>query len=114
MQYVDGAAFDLHYETFAPESEPNEDGLSYKTVKDTLIKHFDQQENPQKLILSAVLVSLVPLNLSTSLRAIHGMLRRAEFNDSAKFGLLRQAVIEFTDLARFAMYPGDEAYEGLK
>lgn len=42
------------------------------------------------------------------------MLRPVEFNDSAKFCLLRQVVMKISDLAQFEMYREDETYEGLK
>lgn len=42
------------------------------------------------------------------------LLRLAEFNESAKFGLLSHAAMQFTYLARFAIYRGDESYDRLK
>lgn len=82
-------------------------------MKEALIKNFGRQENFQEVILAAVSAFLNPSDLSTSLHAMYDMLHHAEFGDSAKLGLLRQAGMKFPHSVKFAMWYGDENYDEL-
>lgn len=51
---------------------------------------------------------LDPSKVSPPLNELNALTRQDTLKDSAKFGLLRQAVINFPDLERFVMYCGDD------
>ena len=51
--------------------------------------------------------------LSGSLRNSDRLYEKAGFNDEAKFGLLRNAVMENLELAQFAIYRGAKTYKDL-
>ena len=52
-------------------------------------------------------------DLSGSLRNADRLYEKAAFNDEAKFGLLRNAVMEHLELAQFAIYRGAKTYKAL-
>lgn len=60
----------------------------------------------------AALLSFGELNGSL-LPSLDRLYEKAGFNDEAKFGLLRNAVMEHLELAHFAIYRGAKKYKAL-
>ena len=111
--YLDGAAPNYFFETFAPDGTLSEDGKDFQIVKASFISHFKPIEAPQDIILRATSATLDKQDLLVSLRNLDRLYERAGFNDAAKFGVLRNAVVRHPDLAQFAAYRGALKYDAL-
>lgn len=77
---ADGASFGSYCETFVPEGLINEDGLSHETMMEVVLERFGGQEILQEIILTAFSVLLDRSEWTTLLRAMDGILHRAESN----------------------------------
>lgn len=86
----------------------------YQRVKFSIFENFAREEEPQDVILRATVATLDPSSLLESLERLDGLYARAGFNNEAKFGFLRRAVIKIPQVASFAMYRVAMDYEALK
>ena len=111
--YLDGAAANYFFETFAPDGTLSEDEKDFQMVRASFISHFKPIEAPQDIILRATSATLDKQDLLVSLRNLDRLYERAGFNDAAKFGVLRNAVVRHPDLAQFAAYRGALTYDAL-
>ena len=83
-------------------------------VKDALMEHFKPQLQPDDHICQGMAAKLKNEDLLGSLREMDRLYEKANFNEEAKFGLLRSAVMEHLDLAQFAIYRGSTSFRDLK
>ena len=112
--HLEGEAFDVYYDLFTKDGNLVEDAKEYSVVKAALIEHFKPQVQPDDIIRQAMGAELKNEDLLGSLREMDRLYEKANFNEEAKFGLLRSAVMEHLDLAQFAIYRGSTSYGDLK
>ena len=112
--YLEGDAFDFYYETFAQNGLLAEDAKDFDKVKHALVERFAVTEEPEDNIRRAIAARLDYQDLIGSLREMDRWLEKAGFNSEARFGLLRNSVMQFSDLAQFAIYRGATTYESLR
>lgn len=109
-----GEAFDFYYEEYAENSEFSATAKNYVEVKKTFIDRFGKTEAPEEIIQRAISSSLDSDDFRSSLHGMDTIFKKAEFDDKAKFGLLRRSVVEHQDLSRYVMFRNPLDYESLK
>ena len=82
-------------------------------VKKALVERLAPVESPEDVIWDAMAARISFRELSASLRNSDCLYEKARFNDEAKFGLLRNAVMEHLEVAQFAIYWGAKTYKAL-
>ena len=113
LRYLEGDAFDFFYQAFVKNGDSSADGSHYQKVKKALVERFAPVESPEDVIRDAMTGRLSFGDLSGSLRNSDRLDEKAGFNDEAKLGLLRNAVMEHLELAQFAIYRGAKTYKDL-
>jgi len=114
MVHLDGKAFEAYYDRFASNGSLSADAKNYAVVKGWLIANFEKEEDPDEVIRRAMDVRLDPRDFRASLKLIDSLYRDAGFNEKAKFGLLRRAVMPFRDLAQYCLIKGPSNYAEMK
>ena len=114
LRYLEGDAFDFFYQVFVKNGDISADGSDYQKAKKALVERFAPVESPEHVIRDAMAARLSFRDLSGSLRKADRLYEKAGFNDEARFGLLRNAVVEHLELAQFAIYRGAKTYKALR
>ena len=113
LRYLEGDAFDFFYQAFVKNRDISADALEYQKVKKALVERFGPVGSPEDVIRYAMAARLSFGDLSGSLRNSERLYEKAGFNDEAKFGLLRNVVMEHLELAQFVIYRGAKTYNDL-
>ena len=114
LAHLEGEAFDFYYETFAKDGALTEEAMNYALVKKAFFDRFGVKTEPSDDIRSAINAVLDPEDLLGSLKTMDHLFEKASFNGEAKFGLLRNALSRFPELAQFAIYHGATYFSDLK
>ena len=114
LGFLFGDAFDFYYDEYASKGELLDAGLDYKAVKKSFIERFGKSEAPEESIQLAIAASLDPSNLRSSLTGMDSLFQKAGFDDNAKFGLMRRAVMEHAEIAQYVMFRNPRTYSSLK
>lgn len=114
LSYLDEAAFEYFFEKFTVDGAINDAGKDFAQVKKAFLEKFFKKEEPQDVICEATDAVLDPNDLLLSMNRLDSVYSRAGFNDEAKFGFLRVAVMKIPAVATFAMYRGVSSYMDLK
>ncbi len=110
LSHLDAAAFDYFYRNFSAKNALLPAAKDYEEVKRQLLEHFGKPSDLQDDIRSAVEAKLDPGDLRGSMKQIERLYQMAEFNDEAKFGMLRQAVTYHRQLSQFCTLRGVQTY----
>lgn len=114
MFHLKGAAFDFYYESFAREGSVTDEAKCYQVVKRAFIDQFGMTKKLEDAITDETSAMLNNGGFVKLLQSMESALKTAGFNDAAKFGLLRQAVMLIPDLAQFSIYRGASTYDELR
>lgn len=68
-------------------------------------------EEPKEIICEAMVSTFDPSHLVSSMKAMDNLFDNADFNDKAKFGLLRNSVMKVPELSSFAIYRSPSSYD---
>ena len=112
--HVEGAAFDYYYDTYSHSGSLTEAASNWDGVKSALPDCFTKSPRPEANIQKAMSCRLDGENLLASMDEMKKLYRRAGFNNEAKYGLLRNAVMEPLDVAQVAIYRSPTTYEELR
>ena len=112
--YLQGEAFDYYYETYSQNGGLNEAARDYQAVKKALLDRFESVPGPEETIRLAAASKLDADDLLGSLNEIDRRFDKAAFNAEAKFGLLRNAVMEHREVSQFVLYRAPTSYVELK
>lgn len=112
--YLQREAFDFYYSTYSKEGALSEAANDFSQVKKSIIDKFAQTEEPEEYIRRAISVRLDDQDLLCWMTKMDRCFEKAGFNNEAKFGLLRKAVMGHGALAQFAVYRGSTTYHELK
>ena len=112
--HLDGAAHDYYYDTYSHNGNLTEATSDWDSVKKALADRFLVTARPEENIQKAMSCRQNAGSLLTSMDGMDKLYSKAGFNDEAKYGLLRNAVMEHLDVAQFAIYRSRKTYEGLK
>lgn len=88
IKYLDGAAFDFYYESYAEEEGLFPSASNYQDVKTTMKQKFEKVEHPEISIQMAVNASLDEADYLHSLSGIQSLYNKAGFDEKAEYGLL--------------------------
>ena len=111
---LDGRAFDYFFDNFADKDHNlKPEAYEYNKVKAAIIKEFDKPQSPEDDIHKAMELKIEPSNLLQSVKDMDRAFDKAGFNDTAKFGLLRKALVEFPEILQFVIYRGASDYTHL-
>lgn len=113
LYFLRGAAFKFYYEKFSRDGNLTEDAADWQTVKKEIYDRVIPIIRPEENISRAMAVQLDPADLLSSLFRMKTIFENAGFKNEAKFGLLRNVVMEHVDVAQFAMYPSRTTFEDL-
>ena len=91
-----------------------ESGRNCEHVCAWFVSEFGKKVDPDVLIRDAVAARLDFSDLSTSLGTLCQKHEKADFNDHAKFGLLRKLAIEDIQLSEFLLIKGPKTFDELK
>ena len=111
LRYLEGDAFDFVYQAFVKNGDISAGGFDSQKFKKALVERFAPVESPEDVIRDAMAARLAFGDLSGPLRNSDSLYKKARFNDVAKFGLLRNAMMEHLELAQFAIYRGAKTYK---
>ena len=111
---LEGDAVDVYYDLFTRDRNFVEEAKEYSGVTAALIEHFKPQVQPDDIICQSMAAVWKNEDLVGSLLELDRLYVKLNFNEEAKFGLLRSAVMEHLDLAQFAIYRGSKIYGDLK
>ena len=114
LGFLVGEAFHFYYDEYATDGSLSEAGQNYAAVKKAFIERFGKVEAPEEKIQMAVSASLDPADLISSLKGMDNLFQKAGFDDNAKFGLLRKAVMEQAELSQYIMFNNPVDYKSLK
>ena len=112
--YLSGDACDYYFNTFVKENQFTSDALDYFIVRSWLLKTFVKKADPDEIIRRAVEARLDFDRLKDSSDEIDELYEQAGFNEEAKFGLLRKAVMQDSALAHFSATRGFTDYQTLR
>ena len=110
---LEGAAFDYYYDKYSHNGSLTEAASDCDGVKSALSDRFTETPRPEENIQKAMICRLDGRNLLASMVEIDKLYKKAGFNDEAKYGLLRNAVVAHLDVAQFAIYRSPTTYEEL-
>ena len=113
LSHLEGAAFDYYYDTYSHNGNLTEAASNWGGAKIALSGRFTETPKPEEIIQKAVRCLLDGGNLLASMDEMEKLYRIAGFNNEAKYGLLRNAVMVHLDVAPFAIYRSPTAYEKL-
>lgn len=100
LPYIDESAFDYqYYDTFSLVREPIEEANDYAVDSSSLMRMLRSEAEPEDFVLAVVSAGLNPEDLQNSLWSIDRIWKLSDFNETAKFCLLRQAVMDTKELA---------------
>ena len=112
--YLESEGFDFYYETFAQNGLLAEDAKDFGKVKYALVERFAVPKEPEDNIRRAIAARLDYQVLIGSLREMDRWFEKAGFNSEARFGLLRNSMMQCPHLAPFAVYRGAITYKSLR
>ena len=70
LSYLDGKAFEFFFARFTKEGCLTTEGQDFKTIKDALVLEFEEKEELQEIIRRAMVATLDPSNLVSSMAAM--------------------------------------------
>ena len=111
---MDNQAFEFFFQRFTKNGELTEEANDFKIVKKAFFDQYETKEDPAEVIRQAMDASLSAEDLAKTVNMADELYNKAGFNDEAKFGMLRSAVMRIPDLAAFAVYRSAKDYEELK
>lgn len=91
--HLDVKLFELFFARFTTGCKLICEVSDFLTVKKALINEFEEKEGPKETILKVIVATIDPFNLASSMQYMDPLFTRAEFNEKAKFGLLRNYVM---------------------
>lgn len=112
--HLEGAAFDFYYETYSRDGGLSEAAGDWKEVKKALADRFVVTARPEEEIQKAIACRLEVDALLPSLEQMEKLYEKAGFNEEAKYGLLRNAVMGHLEVAQFAILRSPTTYDELK
>lgn len=90
-----------------------ESEYDYAAIKQVTIEEFSEIVSPQDSIRGAMHCKFRPVDMATSLTDMYVCFKKANFNDEAQFGVLRNAVMDHMDLAQYVLLRDASGYETL-
>lgn len=114
LAHLDSDAFRFFFDRFTKDGELTVEAHDFSVVKKAFIEEFQDEEEQQDVIRKATEAKLDEQELLGSLMNMEKLFDHAKFDESAKFGFLRMAVMKLPQLATFAMYRAAADFESLK
>ena len=111
--YLEGDALEFFYNAFFKNRDIKAEGSDCQNVKRALVERFASVESLEDVIRDAMAARISFGDLIWSLRNADRLYEKAGFNEEARLGLLRNAVMEHLELAQVAIYRGAETYRDL-
>ena len=101
--YLEGDAFEFYFDTCSRNGKLTDDAGDYQAVKMAMMDRFESVTGPEEHIRRAVSSRLNQRDLLGPLNEVDRCFNKAAINAEAKFGLLRNAVMEHADVAQFVL-----------
>lgn len=98
---------------FAQNGGLNPSSSNYVAVKEALIGAFENPTDPDDNIRRFMNSNLNPDHLLESLRKMDCAIQESEFNEKAKFGLLRNSLTILPNISQFVIICGAKKYKHL-
>lgn len=77
LSYLDGNAFEFVFQNFTKDVLITNDGSYYEKFKAALVSEFKIEDDPQEVIRTAMVATLNPGNLTSSMQAIDAIFSKA-------------------------------------
>ena len=112
--FLSGQAFYFDFDRFTMDNSPNSGAKDYATVKKIMLEKFSTQKTEAEIMKDAVTLSYDGGDIKAFITKAEKAYNQAKFNDSAKFGLLREALNGDHMLLQFVLFRGAKDYISVK
>ncbi len=107
-------AFDFYFERFKWDNGPTTEAKNYHVVKDVMLKKVSTQKSDAEIMKDAIFLTYDGGDIQAFLTRVEIAYNQAEFNEHAKFGMLREALKTDQLLLQFVLFRGTKDYEEVK
>lgn len=113
FQRLEGQAAEVFYYTLSNKGEVMPEEMKYEEVKAALIEMFGKGECPEERARKAIQAKLNLHELRELLNELNCVYSQARLDITTRFSLLKQAVGNYTLLAKFVMFKQPKRYDEL-
>lgn len=110
---MEEALFDFYYDKFSLDGELLPEAGIFKSAKDATVERVYTDLEPQDHIKHAMSILFSADDHKLSLQEMDREFSKAKCNEEAKFGLLRNAVASFPELAQLVIFRGAGDYRSV-
>ena len=105
-----GEAFEYHFDNFKEDSAPNERARSFQTVKAALFENLSTKKTEAEVMKEAVNLVYKVDNFKKFFVQASKLYKNTNFNDQAKFGLIRKAINSDHGMLQFVFFMKVDTY----
>ena len=113
-RYLDGEAFDYHFDNFTEDKPTNEEARSFQKVKAALLEKFTTKKTKVEVKKEAVNLVYKGDNFKEFFVNASKLYKAANFNDQAKFGLVGEAMKSDQGMLQFESLRKGDTYEKVR